>query len=138
VPSTGVIHHVDLAVTDVARSLGFYGELLVPLGWTKELRFPTYRGTEEVVYIVHPETMCAIGIRPADGGEFRYYDVGLEHLAFEVSERAEVDEAHARCVDRGDVIHHPPEEDNDIPAYYAFFVFDPDGMRVEVLHWPRD
>jgi hypothetical protein len=22
-------------------------------------------------------------------------------------------------------------------GYYAFFVFDPDGMRVEVFCWPR-
>jgi hypothetical protein len=33
-------------------------------------------------------------------------------------------------------IHHPPEEDNDIPGYWAMFVFDPDGLRLEVAHWP--
>jgi catechol 2,3-dioxygenase-like lactoylglutathione lyase family enzyme len=43
------IHHVDLAVADVERSLAFYRALLGPLGWTEELRYPTYRGTEEVV-----------------------------------------------------------------------------------------
>jgi catechol 2,3-dioxygenase-like lactoylglutathione lyase family enzyme len=136
-PSTGVIHHIDLAVADVERSLAFYEELLTPLGWTKRLRFPTYRGTEEVVYIHHPETRCGVGIRPADGGEHTYYDVGVEHIAFEVDTREEVDAAHARCVARGDKIHHPPEEDNDIEGYYAFFVFDPDGIRIEVLYWPH-
>ena len=43
-PSKG-IHHVDLAVTDVARSLEFYLALLGPLGWTEFARYPTYRGT---------------------------------------------------------------------------------------------
>jgi glyoxylase I family protein len=136
-PAKGFIHHVDLAVTDVERSLVFYDGLLTPLGWTKRVRYPTYRGTEEVVYLQHPETLCGLGLRPAEGGEHRYYDVGIEHLAFEVDEREEVDAAHARCVERGDETHFPPEEDRDIPGYYAFFVFDPDGMRIEILHWPR-
>jgi catechol 2,3-dioxygenase-like lactoylglutathione lyase family enzyme len=101
------------------------------------VRYPTYRGTEEVVYFQHPQTKCGLGIRPADGGEHQYYGVGIEHLAFEVDEREEVDAAHARCVERGDNVHFPPEEDRDIEGYYAFFVFDPDGMRIEVLSWPR-
>lgn len=132
------IHHVDLAVADVERSLAFYRALLEPLGWTKELRYPTYRGTEEVVYLQEPTTRTGLGLRPADEGEYRYYSVGIEHLAFEVDERDEVDAAYTRCLARDANIHFPPEEDRDIEDYYAFFVFDPDGIRVEVLWWPRD
>jgi catechol 2,3-dioxygenase-like lactoylglutathione lyase family enzyme len=131
------IHHVDLAVTDVARSLDFYLSLLGPLGWAEEVRYPTYRGTEEVVYLQEDTSGTMLGLRPADGGEHHYYDVGIEHLAFEVESRDEVDAAHARCVANGDRIHHPPEEDKDVPGYYAVFVFDPDGMRIEVFSWPR-
>jgi len=76
-------------------------------------------------------------LRPADGGSHEYYNVGIEHLAFEVDSRDEVDAAHERCLARGDRVHHPPEEDRDIPGYYATFVFDPDGMRVEVFYWPQ-
>ena len=132
------IHHVDLAVADVERSLAFYRALLEPLGWTKELRYPTYRGTEEVVYLQEPTTRTGLGLRPADEGEYRYYSVGIEHLAFEVDERDEVDAAYRRCLARDANIHFPPEEDRDIEDYYAFFVFDPDGIRVEVLWWQRD
>jgi len=103
----------------------------------EEGALPTYRGTEEVVYLQHPTTRCGLGIRPADGGEYQYYRVGIEHLAFEVDERAEVDAAHARCVERGDNVHFPPEEDRDIDGYYGLFVFDPDGMRIEIFSWPR-
>jgi catechol 2,3-dioxygenase-like lactoylglutathione lyase family enzyme len=125
------IQHVDLAVKDVARSLAFYTDLLGPLGLKEEERYPTYRGTEEVVYLSFGDEW--LGVRPADGGTSRYYDVGLEHLAFEVDTREGVDAAHERCSRRGDRIHHPPEEDNDIAGYYAFFVFDPDGFRIEVF-----
>jgi glyoxylase I family protein len=135
-PAKG-IHHVDLAVADVERSLTFYRGLLRPLGWVEEDRFPTYRGTEEVIYLRDPTTRMALGLRPADGGTHRYYDVGIEHLAFEVDGRDEVDAAHERCVADGARIHHPPEEDRDIDGYYAFFVFDPDGMRMEIFAWPR-
>lgn len=132
------IHHVDLAVTDVERSLAFYRTLLRPLGWTQELRYPTYRGTEEVVYLHEPKTRAGLGLRPADGGEYRYHSVGIEHLAFEVEERDEVDAAYSRCLAQEARIHFAPEEDRDIDGYYAFFVFDPDGFRVEVLAWRRD
>ena len=40
-PAKG-IHHVDLAVADVERSLTFYLGLLGPLGWVEEVRYPTY------------------------------------------------------------------------------------------------
>jgi catechol 2,3-dioxygenase-like lactoylglutathione lyase family enzyme len=126
-------HHVDLAVGDVDRSIAFYLDLLGPLGWSEIDRYPTYRGTEEVVYIGNGRP--ALGIRPADGGVHQYYGVGVEHLAVEVDRSDEVDEAYARCLARGANVHFPPEQDRDEPGYYAFFAFDPDGMRVEVFSW---
>jgi glyoxylase I family protein len=135
-PAKG-IHHVDLTVADVDNSLAFYHDLLGPLGWTEEVRYPSYRGTEEVVYLEIPGSRASFGLRPADGGEYRYYAVGVEHIAFEVDTREEVDAAHDRCLARGANVHFPPEEDRDIEGYYALFVFDPDGIRVEVFCWPR-
>lgn len=129
------IHHVDLAVADVEQSLAFYLDLLGPLGWRVTDRYPTYRGTEEVVYLGCEGP--ALGLRPADGGRHRYYHVGIEHLAFEVDRRDEVDAAHARCVSRGATVHFAPEDDRHEPGYYAFFVFDPDGIRAEVFCWER-
>jgi catechol 2,3-dioxygenase-like lactoylglutathione lyase family enzyme len=137
-PARG-IHHIDLTVADVERSLAFYLELLGPLGWAESARFSTYRGTEEVVYVNQEgdNRLDGLGLRPADGGEHRYYDVGVEHIAFEVDTREEVDAAYSRCLSREANIHFPPEEDRDLEGYYALFVFDPDGIRVEVFCWPR-
>jgi glyoxylase I family protein len=129
------LHHVDLAVADVERSPAFYLGLLGPMGWAEKARYPTYRGTEEVVYLELDGQY--FGIRPADGGAHRYYEVGVEHLAFEVDRRDEVDDAYTRCLAASAKIHFPPEEDREEEGYYAFFVFDPDGMRVEVFSWAR-
>jgi catechol 2,3-dioxygenase-like lactoylglutathione lyase family enzyme len=129
-PTRG-IQHVDLCVRDVGRSLAFYLGILGPLGLEEDLRVPSYRGTEEVVYLRFGEQN--LGLRPADGGEHTYYDMGIEHLAFEVERCEEVDEVFERCLQLGARIHHPPEEDRDLDDYYAFFVFDPDGFRIEVF-----
>jgi catechol 2,3-dioxygenase-like lactoylglutathione lyase family enzyme len=128
------IQHVDLCVADVERSLAFYVELLGPLGLEEDIRVPSYRGTEEVVYLRFGEQ--DLGLRSSDGGEHRYYGVGIEHLAFEVDTREEVEAAYERCAAAGARIHFPPEEDRDVEDYYAFLVFDPDGFRVEVFCAP--
>jgi catechol 2,3-dioxygenase-like lactoylglutathione lyase family enzyme len=128
-PARG-IHHVDLAVRDVDRSLEFYLALLGPLGLEIDERYPSYRGTEEIVYLRYGEQL--LGLRPADGGNHRYYEVGLEHIAFYVDTQEEVDAAYQRCLEMGARIHYPPEGDRDLEGYYEMFVFDPDGMRVEV------
>jgi glyoxylase I family protein len=125
------IQHVDFCVADVERSLVFYRELLGPLGLEEDTRVQSYRGTEEVVYLRFGEQN--LGLRPAGGGEHRYYGVGIEHVAFEVDTRGEVDEAFERCQALGARVHFPPEDDGDLEDYYAFFVFDPDGIRVEVF-----
>lgn len=124
------IHHIDLAVSDLERSLAFYRAVLGPLGLREESRFPTYRGTEEVVYFGWADQQ--LGLRQADPGKYRYYEPGLEHLAFYVDTREEVDAAYQSCLDFGAEIHYPPEEDKDIEGWYEMFVFDPDGMRIEV------
>jgi catechol 2,3-dioxygenase-like lactoylglutathione lyase family enzyme len=128
------IQHVDLCVGDVERSRVFYLELLGPLGLEEDVLFKSYRGTEDIVYLRFGDQN--LGLRPADGGRHRYYDVGLEHLAFEVERREQVDEAYERAVAFGARIHFPPEVDDDLEDYYAFFVFDPDGLRIEVFWAP--
>ena len=130
------IHHVDLAVSDVERSLEFYLAVLGPLGLCEAERYPTYRGTEEAVYLRFGDQY--LGLRPADGGKHHYYDVGIEHLAFYVDSRDEVNAAYQRCLDIGARIHFPPEDDRDVEGWYELFVFDPDGIRIEVGYAPPE
>jgi catechol 2,3-dioxygenase-like lactoylglutathione lyase family enzyme len=110
--------------------------VLGPVGLHEAERYASYRGTEEVVYLRFGEQY--LGLRRADGGEHRYYSVGIEHLAFYVDTREEVDAAYRRCLEIGARLHFPPEDDRDIEGYYELFVFDPDGFRAEVASAPPD
>ena len=130
------IDHVDLVVSDLARSLQFYLGVFGPLGVHEAYRYPSYRGTEEIVYLQFGGQV--LGLREGDGGRHRYYEVGLEHLAVLVDTREELDETHERCVKLGVNVQFPPEEDRDIPGYWELFVFDPDGLRIEVAYYPPE
>lgn len=128
------IQHVDLCVSDVGRSAQFYLSLLGPLGMREDVRMPSWRGSEEILYLRFGEQ--DLGLRPADGGAHRPYQVGIEHLAFQVATRADVDAAFARAQRLGARIHRIPALDPHIRDYYSCFVFDPDSIRVEIFCAP--
>jgi catechol 2,3-dioxygenase-like lactoylglutathione lyase family enzyme len=133
VRSTGV-HHVDLVVTSIERSLPFYTELLGPLGYHRVSEVEGERG-ESIWYIAGPGT--AIGLREAQGDlPVDRYSVGLHHLAFEADSRARVDELAAWLRTQAVEIESEPQEYTYTPGYYAVFFYDPDGLKLEIVHVP--
>ena len=135
--TTGV-HHVDLVVSSVERSLPFYRDLLGPLGFHRISEVEGERG-ETIWYFGGPGS--AIGLRKAPGaaetqriGSVDRYKIGLHHLAIEASSRAAVDERHAWLVGVGAEIETPPREYAYSPGYYAVFFYDPDGIKLEIVH----
>jgi catechol 2,3-dioxygenase-like lactoylglutathione lyase family enzyme len=135
VRSTGV-HHVDLVVSSILRSLPFYRQLLEPLGWHWVREVEGERG-ETIWYISGPGS--SIGLREAQtssGGPYDRYRVGLHHLAFEAPSRYDVDERADWLRDRGAEIESGPEEYSYVPGYYAVFFYDPDGIKLEIVHVP--
>jgi catechol 2,3-dioxygenase-like lactoylglutathione lyase family enzyme len=136
VRSTGV-HHVDLVVSSIGRSLPFYRDLLGPLGWHRIGEVEGERG-ETIWYLAGPGT--SVGLREAQARRDEpvdRYAVGLHHLALEASSRAAVDERADWLRARGAEIESGPEEYSYIPGYYAVFFYDPDGIKLEILHVPR-
>jgi len=131
--SSGV-HHVDLAVSSVERSLPFYRDLLGPLGFHRIAEVEGERG-ETIWTFGGPGS--SLGLRQAQslGGVDRYR-VGLHHLAFEAVSRAVVDERHAWLVRSGATVESPPQEYAYMPGYYAVFFYDPDGIKLEIVHVP--
>ena len=97
-PSNGV-HHVDLVVSSIERSLPFYRELLGPLGYTRIGEVEGERG-ETIWYL--GGVGCAVGLREAQSeGTSDRYRIGLHHVAFNASSRELVDERHEWLVEVG-------------------------------------
>ena len=132
--STGV-HHVDLVVSSIERSLPFYSELLGPLGFHTVSEVEGERG-ETIWYLGGPGS--AIGLREAQSEAEPYdrYRVGLHHLAFEADSRGQVDERAAWLRTQDVELESEPQEYTYIPGYYAVFFFDPDGLKLEIVHVP--
>jgi catechol 2,3-dioxygenase-like lactoylglutathione lyase family enzyme len=86
-----------------------------------------------------PEPASAIGLREAQTpseGPYDRYRVGLHHLAFEARSRGAVNERAGWLRDQGAEIESGPEEYAYLPGYYAVFFYDPDGMKLEIVHIP--
>lgn len=134
--STGV-HHIDLVVSSLARSLPFYEELLRPLGWHRRSEVEGERG-ETIHYIGGRGTSIGLREKQSEAHPLPYdrYAVGLHHLALEASSRAAVDERADWLRERGTEIESGPEEYAYLPGYYAVFFYDPDGLKLEIVHVP--
>ena len=131
--SSGV-HHVDLVVSSIERSLPFYRELLGPLGWHGVSETQGERG-ETIWYLWGPGT--SIGLRGAQTeGPHDRYRIGLHHLALEAPSRSVVNERAEWVRAQGLEIESGPEEYWYQPGYYAVFFYDPDGIKLEIVHVP--
>jgi len=127
--------HIDLTVNDLQRSTRFYERVLGTLGFTL---FKEESPSESAIFV---NGVTSIGIRPPNtanrNAAFDRYRVGLHHLAFRAARRDDVDALHAWLVAEGYEVSDPPA---DYPEYgkdyYAVFFPDPDGMKLELVHFP--
>jgi catechol 2,3-dioxygenase-like lactoylglutathione lyase family enzyme len=128
------VDHIDLVVSSIEHSLPFYRELLAPLGYHRISEVEGERG-ETIWYLSGPGV--GIGLREAQSeGEHDRYRVGLHHIAFEAWSRAAVDERADWLIQRGAEIESGPEAYAYQPGYYAVFFYDPDGLKLEIVHIP--
>ena len=130
------VHHVDLVVSSIERSLPFYRDLLGPLGWHGVSEVKGER--DETIWYLWG-TGASIGLREAQKpseGPYDRYRVGLHHLALEAPSRFAVDERAEWLRARGAEIESGPEEYSYTPGYYAVFFYDPDGVKLEIVHVP--
>ena len=59
---------------------------------------------------------------------------GVDHLAVAAQSREQVDERAVWLRERGAEIESGPAEYEYSPGYYAVFFYDPDGIKLEIVH----
>jgi catechol 2,3-dioxygenase-like lactoylglutathione lyase family enzyme len=133
---TAGIHHVDLVVSSIERSLPFYRDLLAPLGFTRVGEVRGERG-ETIWYLGGPGSSVGLREAQSESGPVDRYAVGLHHLAVLAPSREAVDERARWLRDLGAEIESEPREYDYMPGYYAVFFHDPDGLKLEIVHIPE-
>lgn len=120
--------HISIGVANLERAARFYDAVMGALGYVRLSENPRH-----VAY--GPEGFK--GEAPfailAGGAEARTPGKGF-HLAFAARDRDAVDRFYAAAMSHGGVDDGPPGiRHNYNPGYYAAFVLDPDGHRLEAV-----
>jgi catechol 2,3-dioxygenase-like lactoylglutathione lyase family enzyme len=122
----GMLSHVSVGVTELDRAVAFYDAVLGALGYARVFTGPlsagwgTPDGTE-------PFAVKLQARQPAAGPG--------AHLAFAAPSPEAVDRFHTAALAHGAVDDGPAGPRPEFGAtYYAAFVFDPDGNRIEAVH----
>lgn len=130
--------HVDLTVSELARSIAFYDRILGRLGYR---RLDEAGAGAPCWGVSDPDDgYFSIALQTARGpGAGRAHDryrPGLHHLAFHADSRRDVDAFHEFLLALGVRVLDPPTEYDYTPGYYAVFFADPDGLKLEVVFEP--
>lgn len=121
-----MLHHISFGVADLQRSSAFYDAALLPLGYVRVWADST-----------------AVGYGYAGGGDkfaIKLRTKGVVapgpgfHLALAAPTREAVAAFHEAALKRGGKDNGAPDLRPDYgPTYYAAFVVDPDGYRIEAV-----
>jgi glyoxylase I family protein len=130
--TTTSIAHVRLTVTDIERSRHFYESVF---GWPVLIELP--EDADESIRerlgflfggVIYDLGGALIGLRPVAEDRFDENRAGLDHLAFRLASKAELDDA-ARHLDDLDIAHEPVK---DIGPSYILEFRDPDNIALEL------
>ena len=121
--------HLSFGVSSLVRSLAFYDAVLAPLGVKRLFNLP-----DIAAYSAGTYPMFWIGNRR----EFTNEVSKGFHLAFAADNRPAVDAFYQQAIAFGAKDDGKPGlRSHYHPNYYAAFVIDPDGYRIEaVCHQP--
>lgn len=125
----GLLHHIEINVSDLQKSVAFWGWLLEELGYRSYQKWEGGQswklGDTYIVFVQTEERFLDV--------PYHRCRVGLNHLAFYAESRHHVDELTRRLEEKGISIlysnQHPFAGGDN---HYAVYFEDPDRMKVEL------
>jgi catechol 2,3-dioxygenase-like lactoylglutathione lyase family enzyme len=125
-----MIDHVSISVSDLERSARFYELALAPLGLVRLVTRPATVGFGKG----YPEFWINLRADMAPVGP----ESGV-HICLRAKSTGAVDALHAAALNAGGQSDGAPGlRPHDRVRYYAAFVRDPDGNRIEAVTFPAD
>ena len=123
-----MIDHISVGVSDLDRAARFYEAALAALGLSRLVSRPATIGFGKS----YPEFW--INLRP---GMTQVAPGSGAHVCLRARTTGEVDAFHAAALNGGGRSDGPPGlRPHDRVRYYAAFVLDPDGNRIEAVTFP--
>ncbi|MEU4083849.1 VOC family protein [Streptomyces aureus] len=124
-----MLHHIELWVPDMGRAARSWGWLLERLGYTPYQDWPDGRSWRlGETYIVFERSPALTADR------HERLRPGLNHLAFHVRGRAELDALVAEAPEHGWTLLFPDRHPNaGGPDHYAAYLEDEDGFEAELV-----
>lgn len=118
-----MINHVSIGVRDMARTRRFYDVAFKPLGYKCI--------SESENALGYGDSAVALWISPAERPVPPDMESGL-HFCFDAPNCEAVDAFHAAALKAGGRDNGKPGLRTEYgPTYYAAFIIDPDGYRIE-------
>jgi catechol 2,3-dioxygenase-like lactoylglutathione lyase family enzyme len=125
-----MIDHVSIGVRDLSVAKRFYDAALRPLGYTCQ----SEAASEAADTLGYGAADVAFWVSVADRRVPADEQSGL-HFCFVAPSRDSVHAFHAAALQTGGTDNGPPGLRPDYgPDYYAAFIIDPDGYRIEAYH----
>lgn len=128
--TTGLIHHIELYVSNLERSLAFWSWFLKALGYQTYQSW--YQGKSWKLgdtYLVFVQADEAFKETP-----YHRRAVGLNHLAFHATSRQQVDDFTQTLRERGvRILYETRHPFAGGPNHYAVFFKDSDRTKVELV-----
>ena len=129
------VHHVKFPVSDLQRSREWYERVL---GFDRVGEYAAPDGARRKVFLRHPGLHARVGLTEHAHGSKDAFDetrVGLDHLAFGVSSREELDAWTDRLAEH-EVRCSPVAPSNTIPGAAVLVFRDPDNIQLELFFDP--
>ena len=127
--------HIEINVSNLQKSKGFYSKILSSLKWNLTLdkdNFVGFKGGDNThLFLVQTEKLFMSNI-------FHRKHTGLNHIAFRVGSKQEVEEISNLLKDNNipQLYTNDPKDyskDYKMEQYYAVFFEDPDRIKLEVV-----
>jgi catechol 2,3-dioxygenase-like lactoylglutathione lyase family enzyme len=124
--------HLSLGVSNLARSIAFYDSALKPLGINQmftasDRGIAAYSGTGGITFWLYAKDSVNNHLSNLSNPP-RF------HLAFKADNRDAVDAFYKGAIQNGGIDEGAPGiRTHYHPNYYAAYVFDPDGYKLEVV-----
>lgn len=126
----GTIHHIELNVSNLKKSVTFWGWFLEDLGYQA---FQTWdegrswkRDETYIVFVQTKEKFLSEG--------YHRGHTGLNHLAFQASSKEQVDSLTKKLQEKGiEILYKKRHPFAGGEQHYAVFFEDPDRIKVELV-----